>query len=221
MQSTAPTFSVTMPPSAERTNIGSSHDEGNRGHGLRPSNTGEADMLASSADLFSFLANGANSNIQPKYEDGTVPLNANPYLVENGLVLQHNAGDVENLGAAAALKPSRPSSAGPLRHRRGQQDRQLSIVSYASNNSSADAQGEAMDSTDSFGNKTTASSDQRTVKVGDHSFVIPLSSPVIPPQLQANVRMTSTGRPSHARKVPDDHVKVSSRSFLQHVPPCN
>lgn len=50
--------------------------------------------------------------------------------------------------------------------------------------------------------------EERTIKMGDHSFVIPLKSPPIAPQLQAHVRLTSTGKPSHARKVPENHVKV-------------
>ncbi|KAK9900086.1 hypothetical protein P389DRAFT_207655 [Cystobasidium minutum MCA 4210] len=216
MQSTAPTFNVTMPPSAERTNIGaSSFDESHQGASFSTSDARDGDLLASSADLFSFLANDSGNNgnnnatttIQPKQEpDVVAPINANPFL-------ETNAGEVDS---SSSLKPSRPSSAGPLRHRRGQQDRQLSIISFASNNSSADAQGEATDSNaDNNGTNTTAfSADQRTVKVGGHAFVIPLTSPIIPPQLQANVRMTSTGKPSHARKVPDDHVKRPRNAFI-------
>lgn len=208
MQSTSHPFSVTMPPSAERTDLTSTLDDAASIPGLSVSNAGDADMMASSADLFSFLASGTGAANPSKHEPGTAPSDRNPFLDQHGTTLEVDPAELEILGNAS-LKPSRPSSAGPLRHRRGHQDRQLSINSSASNTSSNnDAQGEAADSVDSSGNKTTASSEQRTVKLGDHAFTIPLSSPVIPPQLQANMRMTSTGRPSHARKVPDDHVKV-------------
>lgn len=151
----------------------------------------DVEMIALSADLFSYLENAS--------------------AVAGGSSLGVEGNDVENLGSASLKPAARPASSGPLRHRRGHQDRQLSINSYASTTSNSDPNRQGPASGDSNEVTTTASSDQRTVKVGDYAFTIPLSSPIIPPQLQANMRITSTGRPSHARKVPEDHVKVSIR----------
>lgn len=156
----------------------------------------DADMLALSADLFSYL------------ESASTAAGGADAGMTNG------ASDVENLGTGSLKPATQPSAAGPLRHRRGYQDRQLSINSFASNTSNSDLNRQDPISTDSTEVKTTTSSEHRTVKVGDHAFTIPMSSPVIPPQLQANMRMTSTGRPSHARKVPEDHVKVSRSRLL-------
>lgn len=162
----------------------------------------DVDMLALSANLFSYL------------EDASTAAEAGQDLKPV------DANDVENMGLSpGSVKAGRPSAAGPLRHRRGYQDRQLSINSFASNTSNSDPNRQGPASNDSNEAKTSTSTEHRVVKVGDHAFTIPMSSPIIPPQLQANVRMTSTGRPSHARKVPEDHVKVSPNTRTYLIPP--
>lgn len=169
-------------------------------------------LNTSAADLFSFLERASDLLPQQQAKLETPGTSGDASFVDQGNgMMEVDNSDVENLGMAA-LKPSRPSSAGPLRHRRGHQDRQLSINSFASNVSTSDNTGNKhdQDSADGSEAQTATSSEQRTVKLGDHAFVIPLTSPIVPPQLQAHMRVTSTGRPSHARKVPDDHVKVSS-----------
>jgi hypothetical protein len=158
------------------------------------SSTSDINMLNTTSDLFAFLAD-SSSTLGADIKPGQMVKNE----VEN---------DIADDGMVS-LNPTRLSAAGPLRHRRGHHDRELSINSFTSSASSQHVQHRSPTSVDSAANNTTASSDRRTVRVGDHAFTIPLSSPVVPPQLQANMRITSTGRPSHARKVPEDHVKVS------------
>ncbi|KAL7009493.1 hypothetical protein EMMF5_001124 [Cystobasidiomycetes sp. EMM_F5] len=107
---------------------------------------------------------------------------------------------------------------GPVRSRRGQHMAQLSLASnstYASLNPISDSDDESdgreeRQEGDENKNPDGSDTNMRTVKVEGHAFKIPLESPTVAPQLQANVRLTSTGKPSHARKVPDDHIKVSN-----------
>lgn len=181
MQTQYPDYSASATAASGEQAMHTDSNAYNNAHLDVPTNP-DAEMLALSADLFSYIENAS---------------------VKGGNTEQHSAT------AASTLKPaSQVSAAGPLRHRRGHQDRQLSINSFASNNSNSDTNRPAPQSNESSEVKTTTSSEHRTIKLGEHAFTIPLTSPIIPPQLQANVRMTSTGRPSHARKVPDDHVKV-------------
>ena len=130
-------------------------------------------------------------------------------------------------GSALSLSDVLPdttkvSYVGPLRNRRGQHLRTLSINSGTSSNTSgpslaSQASGdEALaaayindENHDAFAEMEQGlDSPERTVQIGDHGFKIPLISPTIAPQLQSNIRLTSTGKPSHARKVPEGHVKV-------------
>lgn len=203
MQSPYPEYSTSATPAATGEQaIEMDKTAYNNGTLDMPDNP-DAEMLALSANLFSYIENASSAN------GGGAAGSASQ--------LDHNNNEQNSNAGASTLRPSsQPSAAGPLRHRRGQQDRQLSINSFASNNSNSDSGGgrPAPESNESNDVKTTTSSEHRTVKVGEHAFTIPLSAPIIPPQLQANVRMTSTGRPSHARKVPDDHVKVCAKHRL-------
>lgn len=117
------------------------------------------------------------------------------------------------------------SAIGPIRTKRGQHERNTSINSQQSSSSHSpylDYTQASVTSPNDFSAFTYAKdgygpSDydemgERELKMGDHSFKIPLASPVVAPQLQSDIRLTSTGKPSHARKVPEGHVKVCSFS---------
>ena len=154
---------------------------------------------------------------------GSLGTSASDYLPDLASSLpSHLSSSVRHhpYGGVAASLPDLPlpespgSSIGAIRTRRkGNHISNLSIASMSTrtvSDSGDDYRFDDLQNQDERSEKGGDSPVGRTIKVGDHSFTIPLKSPVVKPQLQANVRLTSTGRPSHARKVPDDHVKVST-----------
>lgn len=113
-----------------------------------------------------------------------------------------------SLPFALPAMPEPTPGIGPIRDRRGRHAKEMSIDAVPG--LSFDFVREQ--SSDEYKeNSSIPNSDlpARTIKMGEHSFTIPLVSPTVAPQLQSNIRVTSTGKPSHAKKVPDGHVKVN------------
>lgn len=120
--------------------------------------------------------------------------------------------------ALPAMPEPLPGASGPIRNKRGAANSlaldfgghdltmSLDFLRDLSPNHAGDAT-QAQSKRDSEGSESPK--EGRVIKMGDHTFTIPLKSPTVAPQLQSSVRITSTGKPSHAKKVPEGHVKVS------------
>lgn len=189
-----------------------------------------------SAQLAALMGTPQHENTAPAFPSAPIlfdpatpaassPRRHHPY----GALLSAVPDEMQDPSASSA------SQAGPLRNRRGHTAKALSINAATPYSSFASFQFQrAATASPATGPVDTQDQDntqaatpalpsggrpnsaeglrtdtpERTLKVGDHAFKIPLASPVIQPQIQAHARVTSTGRPSHARKVPDNHVKV-------------
>ena len=112
-----------------------------------------------------------------------------------------------SLPFALPAMPEPTPGIGPIRTRRGQHPKDMSIdaIPGLSFDFVREESGDEYKENSSVPNSDLPA---RTIKMGEHSFTIPLVSPTVAPQLQSNIRVTSTGKPSHAKKVPEGHVKV-------------
>ena len=119
------------------------------------------------------------------------------------------------VGSLPAMPEPLPGASGPIRNRRGGgKDLSLDLgsdlgLSFDFLRDYDPSQGE---NKENEGSETPEGG--RVIKMGDHTFTIPLKSPTVAPQLQSSVRITSTGKPSHARKVPEGHVKRPRNAFI-------
>jgi hypothetical protein len=168
------------------------------------SDVGSSASAGGAASLIAFAQLGAASNA-----DATEAAQLNAMSPH---ILPASSPD-SFVGSLPAMPEPLPRASGPIRNRRGG-GKELSIDLASDLGLNFDF----LRDLSPTGNKENHGGDSpeegRVIKMGDHTFTIPLKSPTVAPQLQSSVRITSTGKPSHARKVPEGHVKVSQTSTV-------
>lgn len=113
------------------------------------------------------------------------------------------------VGSLPAMPDPLPGASGPIRNKRGTtKDLSLDLGSDAGLSLDLFRDFSPTDGRSQDADRSQSPKEGRVIKMGDHTFTIPLKSPTVAPQLQSSVRITSTGKPSHAKKVPEGHVKV-------------
>lgn len=157
---------------------------------------------SNAADLFAanFGLTGHTNQVNPKLEPED--------SAQNALL------PLRDTSASHPMPEPLESKSGPTRNRKAHAHNQPSrTAGSAYSTADSSSSGRDVSPSDSQTENVDPATGLRTVKMGEHSFAIPLGPPTVAPQLQASIRMTSTGRPSHARKVPENHVKVCSTSM--------